>query len=59
MQRFSADAFFVFVLKKFISVQDIHIEYINQSVLHITFMSRTDGTSWSHFLRALLTDTIQ
>jgi hypothetical protein len=30
-------------------------------VLHITytsFMSRTDGASWSHFLRALLTDTI-
>jgi hypothetical protein len=44
---------FCFVLKKFISVQDILIEYIHQSVvLHITYtslMSRTDGASWSHF----------
>ena len=36
--------------------------FIHQSVvLHVidtSFMSRTDGASWSHFLRASLTDTI-
>ena len=29
-----------------------------QTVTYTSFMSRTDGASWSHFLRALPTDTI-
>ena len=41
-------------LMKFVSVQDIHLHTCDNT----SFMSRTDGASWSHFLRASLTDNI-
>ena len=39
-------------LKKFISVPDIHTSIVLHVICNTSYMSRTDGASWSQFLRA-------